>query len=80
MTKCFTGTVSRISGADFSTLAQEALDRHRLAFSERECDNVLMNNKGAYHWRDGGQKHVNDPQSITYLQVKKIIFIHWCYY
>ena len=23
----------------------QALDRHRLAFSERECDNVLINNK-----------------------------------
>jgi len=68
MEKCFTGTVSRIAGTNFKILAQEALDRHRLAFSERECDNVLMNNKGAYHWRDGGEMHVNDPRSIAHLQ------------
>ena len=53
MDKCFTGTASRVSGVGFTILAQEALDRHRLAFSDRECDNVLINSKGAYHWRDG---------------------------
>ena len=69
MDKCFTGTASRMGGVNFKILAQEALDRHRLAFSDRDCDNVLMNNKGCYHWRDGGQKHVNDPRSIAHLQV-----------
>eukprot|EP00795_Rhopilema_esculentum_P017642 gene17641-9286_t len=68
MDKCFTGTASRIAGTNFKILAQEAHDRHRLAFSERECDNLLMNNKGDYHWRDGGEMHVNDPRSIAHLQ------------
>ncbi|EDO38711.1 predicted protein [Nematostella vectensis] len=66
--KCFVGTASRLGGVSFDILAQEALDRHSIAYADRECDNWLINNKGLYHWRDGGEKHVNDPRSISYLQ------------
>ncbi|KAJ7394218.1 hypothetical protein OS493_000020 [Desmophyllum pertusum] len=66
--KCFVGTASRLSGATFEILAQEALDKHSVAFSDRDCDNVLINNKGEYHWREGGEKHINDPKCIANLQ------------
>ncbi|XP_058953024.2 uncharacterized protein [Pocillopora verrucosa] len=66
--KCFAGTASRLSGVTFEMLAQEALDKHSIAFSDRECDNVLVNNKGEYHWRLGGEKHINDPRCIANLQ------------
>lgn len=71
MNKCFTGTVSRLSGVTFEILSREALERHQLAFSERECDSVLISSKGAYHWREGGEKHINEPKSIAHLQVGK---------
>lgn len=66
--KCFVGTASRLSGVTFEILAQEALTKHRIAFADRECDNVLVNNKGEYHWREGGEKHINDPKCIANLQ------------
>ncbi|KAK2570832.1 Glutamate synthase [NADH] [Acropora cervicornis] len=66
--KCFVGTASRLSGVTFEILAQEALTKHHIAFADRECDNVLVNNKGEYHWREGGEKHINDPKCIANLQ------------
>ncbi|XP_078373779.1 uncharacterized protein LOC144657317 isoform X1 [Oculina patagonica] len=66
--KCFVGTASRLSGVTFELLAQEALNKHSVAFSDRDCDNVLVNNKGEYHWREGGEKHINDPKCIANLQ------------
>ena len=27
-------------------------------------------NPGFYHWRDGGEKHMNDPMSVANLQVQ----------
>ncbi|KXJ22785.1 putative glutamate synthase [NADPH] [Exaiptasia diaphana] len=66
--KCFIGTDSRLGGVSFDILAQEALDKHSVAYADRECDNWLLTNRGEYHWRDGGEKHVNDPRSISHLQ------------
>ena len=34
-----------------------------------DCDNQLNMNKGNYHWRKGGEKHMNDPTTISNLQV-----------
>ena len=66
--KCFKGTYSRIGGVTFDFLAQEALERHKLAFGQRECDTKILRNPGFLHYRSGGEKHVNDPESIAYLQ------------
>lgn len=66
--KCFTGTQSRIGGVTFEFLAEEALQRHKLAFGRRECDTRILRNPGFLHYRSGGEKHVNDPGSIAMLQ------------
>ncbi|ODN06304.1 Glutamate synthase [NADH], amyloplastic [Orchesella cincta] len=66
--KCFKGTASRIGGVTFKVLAEEAFDRHALTYQERECDNLVLRNPGQYHWRAGGERHVNDPVSIGNLQ------------
>ncbi|GFR32444.1 glutamate synthase 1, chloroplastic [Trichonephila clavata] len=66
--KCFKNTPSRIGGADFEILAMETLQRHQLAFSNRNGDNHILRNPGFYHWRSGGEAHVNDPKSIANLQ------------
>ena len=29
---------------------------------------LMLRLQGDYHWRDGGEKHTNDPQSIANLQ------------
>ncbi|KAK7108161.1 hypothetical protein V1264_015947 [Littorina saxatilis] len=65
---CFKGTASRIGGVNFAVLGKEAMNRHRKAFEKRDCDNRLIMSAGMYHWRSGGEKHMNDPLSIANLQ------------
>ena len=62
----FTGTPSRVSGANLDVLAREALARHQKAF-----DNELssqLNLGGHYHWRRGEEKHMLNPNAIGLLQ------------
>lgn len=66
----FQGTHSRIGGVTFEVLAQEAYDRHFLSYSERTTDMLVLRNPGTFHWRSGGEKHINDPLSIANLQVR----------
>ncbi|XP_071038942.1 uncharacterized protein [Parasteatoda tepidariorum] len=65
---CFKNTPSRIGGVTFKTLAEENLERYRIAYSDRDCDNIVLRNPGNYHWRSGGEKHINDPLAIANLQ------------
>uniref|UniRef100_A0A0B7BD51 glutamate synthase (ferredoxin) n=1 Tax=Arion vulgaris TaxID=1028688 RepID=A0A0B7BD51_9EUPU len=64
----FPGTASRVGGVTFDVLAKEAINRHNLAYTLHDCDNQLVMNKGNYHWRSGGEKHMNDPATIANLQ------------
>ena len=73
--KCFVGSASRIGGSSFRVLAAESLARHNAAYSSRTCDNKLMPSPGYFHWRSGGEKHINDPLSIANLQVT-MLFDH----
>jgi len=68
MDKCFIGCASRIGGITFKTIAEENLQRHEIAFGKQECDARILRNPGFLHWRSGGEKHVNDPESIASLQ------------
>ena len=52
----------------------QILNRHMLAYSDRDCDNMVVMNPGILHWREGGEKHINDPQSIANLQVQCNMF------
>lgn len=66
---CFTGTASRVSGADFNLLAMDAYEFHERGFPSR--NGVLppgMPESGEYHWRAGGEAHINDPAGIANLQ------------
>ncbi|KAK6621297.1 hypothetical protein RUM43_011603 [Polyplax serrata] len=65
--KCFKGTHSRIGGVTFEVLAQEAWERHYLSYFN-DIDVLVLRNPGLYHWRQGGEKHINDPLSIANLQ------------
>ncbi|XP_033635249.1 putative glutamate synthase [NADPH] [Asterias rubens] len=66
--KCFLGTASRLGGATFQVLAEEALQRHFIAYSDRDGDIITSLEPGQYHWRSGGEKHINDPTSVANLQ------------
>jgi glutamate synthase (NADPH/NADH) large chain len=63
----FAGTVSRIGGIGLEELAEEALIPHREAYLEnRNLD--LLPNPGFYHFRNGGEQHAWDPETIATLQ------------
>ena len=71
--KCFEGTPNRVEGATFEMLAQDALDLHELAFPSRtlppgSAEANAIPNPGDYHWKNGGEVHLNDPFSIAKLQ------------
>ncbi|MDA3949246.1 MAG: glutamate synthase large subunit, partial [Spirochaeta sp.] len=65
----FVGTSSRIQGAGFSQLSQEALRRHALAWpgGNAQIGGEYIN-PGDYQWRFKGEKHMWDPESIADLQ------------
>jgi glutamate synthase domain-containing protein 2 len=65
--KYFTWTPSRIQGVGLDVIAEEALARHRHAFPDRQVNGVL-DAGGQYQWRDGGEFHLFNPQSIHKLQ------------
>lgn len=67
--RSFKGTSSRISGVDFKILSTESYNRYLLAYGPRQGgDDKLSVNPGIYHWRNSGEKHVNDPSTISSLQ------------
>ncbi|TVQ36902.1 MAG: glutamate synthase large subunit [Spirochaetaceae bacterium] len=66
---CFAGTASRIEGADFAVLAEEAARRHAFGYPGPNAPiGSEYYNPGDYQWRTGGEKHMWDPQSIADLQ------------
>ncbi|XP_011708149.1 PREDICTED: putative glutamate synthase [NADPH] isoform X2 [Wasmannia auropunctata] len=66
--KCFKGTHSRISGVTFDILGKETFERHQITYWDKPMDLLVIRNPGIYHWRSGGEKHINDPASIASLQ------------
>lgn len=67
--KCFKSTASRIGGSNFDVLASEAINRHQQTYhADSTVDNFVLRDPGFYHWRSGGEKHINDPEAIANLQ------------
>lgn len=67
--RCFRGTASRIQGMTFELIAEDAFRFHERGFPSRESVGPPgLPESGEYHWRDGGEPHVNDPTSIANIQ------------
>ncbi|CAG8497102.1 530_t:CDS:2 [Paraglomus occultum] len=67
--RCFAGTASRIKGVTFDLLALDAIAVHEQGYPSR--DTVIppgLPESGEYHWRDGGEHHINDPEAIANIQ------------
>jgi len=64
----FTWTPSRVGGIGVAALAQEVLARHRAAFPDRQVDSSVLPVGGDYQWRDGGEYHLFNPETIHKLQ------------
>lgn len=67
--RCFTGTATRIRGMTFELIAQDAFALHEKGFPSRNIAEIPgLAETGEYHWRDGGEPHINDPTSIANIQ------------
>ncbi|KAI9774877.1 MAG: glutamate synthase [NADH] [Geoglossum simile] len=67
--RCFTGTATRIKGMTFELIAQDAFAFHEKGYPTRHTITIPgLPESGEYHWRDGGEAHVNDPVSIANIQ------------
>jgi glutamate synthase domain-containing protein 2 len=66
--RCFTGTTSRIQGAGFDAIYTDIARLHEMAYPFHTTAVPLLPNPGQFHYRDGGEKHLNSPYSMVALQ------------
>jgi glutamate synthase (NADH) len=67
--RCFKGTATRVRGITFELIAEDAFRFHEKGFPSRYTVSIPgLVESGEYHWRDGGEPHVNDPVSIANIQ------------
>jgi len=66
--RCFTGTVSRAGGIGVAEVAGEGLTRHALAYSGQYAHRPLLDPGGQYRWRQRGEFHQYNPETIAALQ------------
>ena len=64
----FTGTVSRIGGLTLDDIQQEVLIRHAVAFPEQPVANPRLVVGGVYQWKQRGEYHLFNPETIHALQ------------
>jgi glutamate synthase (NADPH/NADH) large chain len=68
--RCFKGTPSRVAGVGFDVLAEEAIRRHTSAYPAVDKSRIpVLENPGEVHWRDRGERHMWNPQTISAVQV-----------
>ncbi len=63
----FTGTTSRLGGITLDIIAQEAQMRHDIGY-RRQGNGFFLKSGGEYQWRDDGEYHLYNPQTIYLLQ------------
>ncbi len=64
----FTGTPTRVEGVDIEVVGQEVLERHNRAYPERSAGAPVLDTGGQYQWRDDGEYHLFNPQTVHRLQ------------
>ena len=67
--KYFTWTPSRIEGVGLDVLAREVLIRHQHAFPDRSVNGHVLEVGGQYQWRQEGEYHLFNPQTVHKLQL-----------
>ena len=66
--KYFPGTISRIGGMGIDEIAREVLVRHKLAYPEAPGLNPHLEVGGFYQWKQRGESHLFNPQTVHLLQ------------
>jgi glutamate synthase (NADPH/NADH) large chain len=64
----FTNTPSRIGGIGLEEIATETIQRHRHAFPARPMRLPDLDWGGQYQWRQDGEYHMYNPESVHKLQ------------
>ncbi len=66
--KYFTATPSRIGGIGLEMVAEEAIRRHEAAYPQNNGAIQMLEEGGEYAWRQDGEHHQYNPQTIVLLQ------------
>ncbi|MBI9050453.1 MAG: glutamate synthase large subunit [Anaerolineaceae bacterium] len=64
----FANTPTRIGGVGIEEIAREAVMRHETAFPKWPKNRPTLDSGGHYQWRQDGEVHLFNPQSIYFLQ------------
>ncbi|GAA4432599.1 glutamate synthase large subunit [Ravibacter arvi] len=64
----FTGTISRIGGLGLNEIAREVLVRQKVAYPEGPGLNQKLEVGGVYQWKQRGESHIFNPQTVHLLQ------------
>ena len=64
----FTWTPSRIGGIGLEEVAAEVLTHHNRAFTDKDGNDKVLDSGGEYQWRNDGEEHLFNPQTIHTLQ------------
>ncbi|MFO1425424.1 MAG: glutamate synthase large subunit [Steroidobacteraceae bacterium] len=64
----FSGTASRVGGIGIDVIASEVLMRHAAAFPDRTPATAVLPTGGQYQFRQDGEFHLFNPESIHRLQ------------
>ena len=66
--KYFVGTPTRIEGVGIDIIAEEVRIRHNAAFPERSANGHTLDEGGQFQFREGGEYHLFNPETISRLQ------------
>lgn len=66
--KYFTWTYTPVGGIKLNEIEQEALLRHKRAFSPQEGHDRILDAGGELQWRKNGEEHIYNPETIHALQ------------
>ncbi|MDO8580484.1 MAG: glutamate synthase central domain-containing protein, partial [Candidatus Omnitrophota bacterium] len=66
--KYFTATPSRIGGIGIETVSEEMMRRHQTAYPDYNVYDHMLDPGGDYHWRQDGEHHQYNPQTIALIQ------------
>ena len=64
----FDGTHSRVAGVGLDVIAREVGMRHDRGFPEDEYEYPELDPGGLYQWRNRGEQHTFNPESVSKLQ------------
>lgn len=68
--RCFRGTTTRIQGSDFEAIYRDLEKFHEDAYPPHDTEeHMLVRSDGQFHYRDGGEAHLNTPAGMVNMQI-----------